>query len=404
MMKKSKFALAVLACAALMGAAATHAAEEVSRALAKPLKAAQDALNAKNYDEALAKLREAQGTAGKTAYDQYVINEFLGPVYARQSKFAEAFDAFSANADSPHLPASGRTTRYKLLAQLAYQLKNYPASIDYGSRAINAGDGSNDLQLIVSQAYYLTGKYKDAAGGMQGLVTEAERAGQRPTETSLKFLWDCYRKLNDDPAQGRIVEKLLNYYPKPDYWANAMATLAQGTKDERLQMQVYRLMEDVGTLKRADQYSEMAQLAFEQGFPGEAQRILEQGFAKSVYTEEREKARNTRLLETVKKQAASEKAGLAKVEKEAMAAKTGDLLVAVGSSYLLNVGDAAKAASLISQGIAKGSLKSPNDAYVMLGLAQTRAKNSADAVKAFGKVDGDGGYERLAKLWSLRAR
>jgi len=403
MFKKSKIALATLACVALIGGAVVEA-EDVSRALAKPLKAAQDALKAKNYDEALAKLREAQGNPSKTAYDQYVINEFLGPVYARQSKFAEAYDAYSANVDSQFLPAADRAARYKLLAQLSYQLKNYASAIDYGNRAINAGESGNDMQLIVSQSYYLTGKYKDAATSMMALVNAAERSGQRPTETSLKFLWDCYRKLDDDSAQGRIVEKLLNYYPKPDYWANAMATLAQGTKDERLQMQVYRLMEDVGTLKRADQYSEMAQLAFEQGFPGEAQRILEQGMAKNVFTEDREKARNTRLLETVKKQAAAEKAGLAKVEQEAQAAKTGDLLVAVGASYLLNFGDATKAASLITQGIAKGSLKSPNDAYVMLGLAQTRAKNSADAVKSFGKVDGDSGYERLAKLWSLRAR
>jgi hypothetical protein len=220
---------------------------------------------------------------------------------------------------------------------------------------------------------------------MLALVNESERAGQRPTETSLKFLWDCYRKLNDDPAQGRIVEKLLNYYPKPDYWANAMATLAQGTKDERLQMQVYRLMEDVGTLKRADQYRKW-QLAFEQGFR-RAQRILEPSLAKNVYTEDREKARSLRLLETVKKQVAAEKGGLAKVEQEAMAAPTGDLLVAVGSSYLLNVGDATKATSLITQGIAKGSLKSPNDAYVMLGLAQC-APRTRRCRQVFRQVDG----------------
>jgi tetratricopeptide (TPR) repeat protein len=400
---RSRIIVAAMVCAAGLSGI-TAGAEEVSRALAKPLKAAQDALTAKNYDQALASLREAQGNTNKSAYDQYVINELLGPVYASRSNFSEAFDAYAANAESAFLPADGKAARYKLLAQLSYQLKNYPNAVDFGSRAIKAGENGNDMQLIVAQSYYLQAKYKDAAGSMQEIVARAERSGQRPQETSLRFLWDCYRKLNDDPAQGRIIEKLLNYYPKPDYWQNAMANLQQGSKDDRFTLGVYRLMADVGTLKRPDQYSEMAQLAVEQGFPGEAQQVLEQAFAKGVYTEQRDKERSTRLLESAKKLVATEVAGLPKVEKQAASAPTGDLLVAVGASYLLNAGDAAKAATLISQGIAKGSLKSPNDAYLLLGLAQTRAKNIAEAQKALAKVDGNEGYERLAKLMSFRAR
>jgi hypothetical protein len=169
-----------------------------------------------------------------------------------------------------------------------------------------------------------------------------------------------------------------------------------------LTLQTYRLMQEVGTLKRSDQYAEMAQLAQEQGFPGEAQTVLEQGMEKNVFTEQRDKERATRLLEAAKKLAATARQSLPNDEKAAMAAPNGEVLVAVGSSYLINGNDPVKAVPLITQGITKGGLKSVNDAYLNLGLAQARAKNVAEAQKAFGKVDKDPGYERLAKLWALR--
>jgi hypothetical protein len=48
---------------------------------------------AKNYDEARPSCARREQCQQDT-YDQYVINEFLGPVYARQNKFAEAPEAY----------------------------------------------------------------------------------------------------------------------------------------------------------------------------------------------------------------------------------------------------------------------------------------------------------------------
>jgi hypothetical protein len=40
----------------------------------------------------------------------------------------------------------------------------------------------------------------------------------------------------------------------------------------------------------------------------------------------------------------------------------------------------------------------------VLGIAQFKSGNKADALKAFGAVKGDAGLERLARLWTLRAQ
>src|SRR6266480_1447651 len=82
---------ALLAGAALIAAAGLAPATALSAEgkqtnsakLGKPLKEAHDDLNAKKYADAIAKLREAEGIAGKTAYDQHLINDMLGFAYAR---------------------------------------------------------------------------------------------------------------------------------------------------------------------------------------------------------------------------------------------------------------------------------------------------------------------------------
>ena len=88
---------------------------------------------------------------------------------------------------------------------------------------------------------------------------------------------------------------------------------------DRQTLHVYRLMQDTKTLKQPSDYTEMAQLAIEAGTPGEAQRVLEQGFAANIFTDARDEGAQQRLLEAAKKAAAADQASLAKVEAEAKA-------------------------------------------------------------------------------------
>jgi TolA-binding protein len=147
----------------------------------------------------------------------------------------------------------------------------------------------------------------------------------------------------------------------------------------------------------------MAQLAMEQGSPGEAQHILEKGFTKGVFNEPRLKDKNQRLLDAAKKAAAADVATLPKIEKDADAAPTGDKDVGVGFAYL-GYQQYDKATDLLSKGITKGGVKSEPEAHLLLGIAQLKAGHKDDAVKSFKAVKGDPALERLANLWSLHAR
>jgi Tfp pilus assembly protein PilF len=94
---------------------------------------------------------------------------------------------------------------------------------------------------------------------------------------------------------------------------------------------------------------------------------------------------------------------MARDEKDAANAATGDAYVQVGAAYL-GFGEPEKAVAAISTGIAKGKLKYADESYLLLGMAYERSKNKAEAVRAFGRATSDPKYGRLAKLWVLEAR
>src|SRR5579884_1006239 len=64
-------------------AAADEKKPAVSKELAKTLKAAQEAVQAKKYSEALAKLKDADANPKKSPYDQHVINELSAFAYGK---------------------------------------------------------------------------------------------------------------------------------------------------------------------------------------------------------------------------------------------------------------------------------------------------------------------------------
>jgi tetratricopeptide (TPR) repeat protein len=375
-----------------------------SAKLAKPLKEAHDDLNAKKYADAIAKLREAEGTAGKTPYDQHLINDMLGFAYARTQNYAEAAKAWEAELDDGFIPQAEIPTRVRQLAEANYQIKNYDKAIEFGLRAIKGGFADEELKTLVGQAYYLKGDWKNTLRFEEGLIDDKIKNGQTPKNESLQLVLSACVKLNDSACETRALEKIVTYYPKADYWAQLLYTMRQQTSgNEANLLQTYRLMSEVDVLKSPDDYSEMAQLALEQGSPGEAQRVLEKGIAKGVFTEPRAKAKNQRLLESAKKAAATDQASLQRIEKEADAAPTGAKNVGLGLAYF-GYGQYDKAAEAISKGITKGGLRNESEARLLLGIAQLKAGHKDEATKSFHEVKGDPSLERLANLWSLHAK
>jgi hypothetical protein len=374
----------------------------VSGDFAKDFTEANDDAKAKKYTDAIAKVKAIQANPKpKTAYDNYVANAILMQAYGGLNDQADAEGPIEVVAASDYYPAAQKAVLYKLLASINYSTKNYDKTIEFANKSIAAGDTREDLAQTLAGAYYLSNKFKEALAVWQELASKSEAAGRKPDEKTLKFIWQTSVQLKDDAAQAKVIEKLVADYPKPEYWQYAMVSLrTSDVHDDRMLLNIYRLKNEVGLLTSGDEYSEMAQIAIDQGNPGLAQSVMEQAIAKKVFTDPRDVDRSLRLLDLAKKKAADDRASIAKDEAEAASAPSGDVLVQVGAAYL-GFGMNDKALAAINAGIAKGNLKRSNEDYLLLGIAEARQKNTAEAGKAFGKINGDPKYVRLAKLWEL---
>jgi tetratricopeptide (TPR) repeat protein len=381
--------------------------ESVSRAVAKPLKAAQDAMKARRYQEASAKLKEVQAIPGKTEYDQYLIDEMMGFIAITTKNYSEAKRALEATLNSRYFPQSDVPRRVTTLASVNYQLKNYDKTLEYGQRAVRGGYADDSLYTIMGQSYYLKGDYRATQRFVENQVDAIVKRGQRPKEQTLQLVRSACDKLNDDECATRNYEKLVAYYPKTEYWQNLLSSIlrAKGQTDKNL-MHVYRLASEVDILKQADDYTEMAQLAQDEGAYGEAERTLQKGFERKVFADERTVNKNKRLLTAIQGKLAQDKAALAKEAQAAAAAQTGDEDINVGIAYL-GYQQYAEAIAAFERGLGKPrgpEARSVADVKLLLGIAQLEAGNKDAAVKSFRSVKGDPKLERLANLWSLHAR
>ncbi len=85
-------------------------APHISKQIAKPMKAAQDAMTAKKWQESLAKMKEAEAVAfNRTAFDNFTIAQFRAYIYSSTRQEADAARELENQLASPCLPPRRRT-------------------------------------------------------------------------------------------------------------------------------------------------------------------------------------------------------------------------------------------------------------------------------------------------------
>lgn len=375
---------------------------KVGAKVGKPLKEAQELAQKGKFQDALAKVKEAQAIADKTPFETFTINEFLGYVAVNLKDYATAAKAYEATINSGLVPTDQYAQRLKATAQLYYQVKNYPKATEYSNRYLKEVGPDSELSLMIAQAYYLTQDYAKAATAVNQVIDAAAKAGKPVKEDWLQLAMSAEFKLGDMAAVQKSLKSLVARYPSAEYWQQLLDIMQrQPGLSDRNNLDIYRLRNATGALKAGDEMVEMAQLAIQAGLPGEAEAVLEKGFATNVLGGNN-KERELRLLNMAKSQAATDQKSLPAFDKEAAAAKTGDADVKLGEAYM-SYGQYDQAIAAIQRGIAKGGLKNSDDAQMRLGLAYLKAGKKAEALTAFRAVKSDPRLAEIAGLWTIIA-
>jgi Putative Zn-dependent protease, contains TPR repeats len=405
-MRKASFVLgSMLATAGWLGIAGTTMlvlpvtaeAQQVSAKVGVPLKAAQEAIGKKRWDTALGKIKEADGTAGKTAFDQYKINEMLWYVYLQQGRNADAAKVLEGQIASAQMPANEKVQRTKTLAQLYARAGNYGKAAQTAQSYLKSAPGDKEMQLLVANAYYMQKDYKGAIAAAERVM----KGGGTPSQDLLQLVLRSYYELNDSAGTARTLEQLLKFYPTQDTWVRVIDGYLKQTKHDDELMALYRLADDVGALQEPRQYVDMTQALVIGGFGQEGERVMQKGIAANLFQGE-DLSRAKRTLDAAKRKADQERVALPKAAGQLAAARTGDELIGIGKLYF-SAGDYAKASEALQQGLAKGGVQDVDGANMLLGIALKRKGDKAGAGKAFDAVK-DPKAAEVGKLWKIAAR
>jgi hypothetical protein len=396
-MKSLRVLAATLFAAGVLAAA--HA-QGIRPEVAKPLQAASDLLKAGKAKEAMVKVREADAASGKTSSEQLVIDRMKGAAAQRIGDTATTIAAFES--------VYGRTSggeQAQMAEQIAFaysQQKNWPKTSEWANKAKAAGGNSASLNQLIAFVQSQSGDFSTVMRDSQAAVSAAEKDGRRPGEDDLLRLADAARRMNNSGVYSNTLEKLVLYYPKKDYWSAHLASIQRkpGFSD-RLGLDVQRLKLANGLMTKADEYMELAQLALQAGFPVEAKAIVDKGYAANVLGSGDQAPRHQRLKDLVIKSEGESAAGLEKNLAEANTQKEGNELVKMGTVYA-SMGQHDKAVELIEKGIAKGSLKRPDDAKLRLALSMAAVpKTKTKGLQALRQVGGTDGTAEVAKLYTV---
>ncbi|SEQ03022.1 hypothetical protein SAMN04488038_103129 [Solimonas aquatica] len=403
---RSHFTRTLIAAVLMAGATLAHAADKqtVRPEVGKPLQEAQTLIQQKSYKDALGKIDEAEKVGSLTPYESYIVDRMRAAAATGANDINTALKAYEESLASPQMPAAEKVQTLDVMAKLAYAGKNYAKAVDAIEKYREAGGNSPQTLELLPQAYYLTGKYGEAGKELSVLLAQKEKAGQTPSETQFQLLASCALKQNDMAGYASALEKLVSYYPKPSYWLDLIARTA-GSKgfSDRWSLDLYRLRYATGTLESAGDYMEAAQLALQAGFPGEADQYVKAGYAKNALGQGSDAARHKRLKDLIDKKIAEDKATLAEGEKAAAKQAAGDALVNTGLNYV-GYQQYDKGLPLMTQGIAKGSLKAADAAQLHLGYAYLEAGKKEEAAKALRAVQSSDGGTAVARLWLIKAR
>lgn len=404
-MKRVQIACAgLLLNAVLFLGGGAHADEAALRPeIGKPMLAAQELIKAQKYKEAMTKIREAETIAGRTAYENFIIERMRATAAAGAGDTEVAAKAYEAVINSGKLLAAEQLKITEALAGTYYRAKDYAQAANWIQKYVNGGGTNPQMRLLLAQSLYLRGNYAAASKEISSAIAKEEQAGGVPAENLLLLQASCQQKTNDTAGYVATLERLIRHYPKMEYWTDIIGRIqSKPGFSDRLLLDVYRLKHSSGSLNEANAYVEFAQLTLQEGYPSEARKIVSEGFDKKLLGIGSDAPRHKRLSDLANRMANEDRVALDRKDKSGE--KDANSLVNDGYAYVTH-GQMEKGIGLMEKGLVKGGLKRPEDATLHLGLAYLQAGNKSKATQAFKTAARSGGsVGDLARLWILAAR
>ncbi len=373
----------------------TKQAQAVSKEVYERIQKAQDMVDAKEYKSALKTLNNLYNPDKLTEYEQANVLNYLGFVYYNMDDPTNAIRTYEKMLRLPTLePQMAKQTTFTM-AQLLTMQEDYGKALTALNKWFTLEPNPAPEPFILkAQILYNLNRY-------QGMVEPIETAMSIARKRDKPVREDWYGLLNfayfqqENYRKVRDIQKiLLQTWPKARYWKSLAGAYTELGEDEKL-IYAYDAAHTQGMLVKEAEFVTMAQLYLQAEVPYKAGQLLEEKMDAGVV---KKTEKNYRLLSQAWMLAMEDEKSIPALQAAARLATHGELDQRLANAYL-NVGNYGECVKSGNNAVRKGSLKSPDNMQISMGMCLYNLKRYSDAKSSFRQAAKTPRSRRTSNQW-----
>ena len=361
---------------------------------------AQVFAEAKQYVEAEAVLDDMlDATSKKSKLNRYelanVYNTYAYLRYAVED-YDGALNYYQKVIDQrPEIPLALEINTLYTVAQLYFLQENWKKGIDTLNTWMSVTDTpSTNAYVLLANGYFQLKDYDKSLSNIQIAIDREEAAGKVPKEQWYNLARFIHFDRDNFRAALDILEILIMYYPKKQYWVQASHLYGE-EKDEARQLAMLEATYEQNLLDRSQDIVLLSQLYLQAEVPFPAARAMEKGLADDIVEKE---SKNYELAGVAWRQAQEVTKSLPMLEAAASKSEKGELYARLGNVYL-DVDKNKEAVEALKRGLDRGGVKRPDQARLALGMAYFNLGDFNAARRAFREARKDKRARSYADQW-----
>ena len=319
------------------------------------------------------------------AYLRYAVEDYEGALNYYQKVIDQR----------PDIPVALEVGTLYTVAQLYFLEEKWERGIDTLNQWMSLSETpSTNAYVLLANGYFQLKDYDRSLENMQIAIQREEAAGKLPKEQWYNLARFIHFDRSNYAEALDILEILIMYYPKKQYWVQASHLYGE-EKDDARQLAILEASYEQNLLDRSQDIVLLSQLYLNAEVPFPAARVLEKGFADEVVETE---SKNYELAGVAWRQAQEVAKSLPMLEAAASKSEKGELYARLGNVYL-DVDKNKDAVDALLKGLDKGGVKRPDQARLALGMAYFNLGDFSAARRAFREARKDERAKSYADQW-----
>ena len=359
---------------------------------------AQAAAEAKDLNTAARILDEMIASGGKKALNSYelanVYNLYAFIYYSRED-YGRALQAYENVVKQPDIPIAMEVNTKFTIAQLYFVQEQWQKGINALLEWFKVTESPNaNAYVLLAQGYYQVKDYNKALANVEKAINMYLAKDKIPKEQWYNLARFLYFEKDDVNNTVKTLETLLQYYPKKQYWVQ-LSHMYGEQKKETDQLSAMETAYVQGMLDKGTEQVTMAYLYLNGDVPYKAAKVMDTGLKDGSIDG---KSKNWEIAGSAWRQAQEVEKSIPAMEKAAAKSDTGELYARLGNLYL-DGDDYKKAITAINKGLARGGVKRPDNARLILGMAYFNTNQYEKAREAFQAASRDERSSKYASQW-----